>query len=166
MGDTASALAAPDRVRVGCDVLAVDDVSGAVVDHGARYLDRVFTSQEQAQCLSRGAAAHEALAARFAAKEAVMKLLGRPDEVDLLEIEIVSGPSGAPGVRLRGRAAQVAGGLGLDADSVAVSLSHDRGVAFAVAVAPRPHHPDLLDRALPGGRVSDEERPDDHAIPD
>ena len=66
------------------------------------------------------------LAARFAAKEAVVKALGRP--VPLRQIEVVAGTP--PTLRLHGRAAEVAGDT-----PIAISLTHSREAAAAVAVA-------------------------------
>lgn len=115
--------------RTGCDVQLVDDVAVAVRDFGQRYLDRVYTSAEQDSLRTGGPAS---LAARFAAKEAVLKLIGRPDGVDLRCIEIATA-GGRPAVRLYGRAAELAATERLD--RIDVSLSHTGDVAFAVAVA-------------------------------
>jgi holo-[acyl-carrier protein] synthase len=74
--------------------------------------------------------------ARFAAKEAVSKLLGvgiqHRDGVDWREIEIVSASSGDPSLRLHGKAAKRAADLGLN--EIALSFSHTREHAIAVVV--------------------------------
>lgn len=121
--------------RTGCDLQPVDDVSDAIRDFGARYLDRVYTPGEQASYATGGAAS---LAARFAAKEAVLKLIGSADGVDLRSIEI-STERGRPEVRLSGRAAELAEEAGIDAAGIDVSLSHTSRLALAVAVGL--HHP-------------------------
>ena len=131
--------------RVGCDVQGIAAVAGAVRQFGDRYLDRVFTRTEQDACRRGDAAAPlsarsvspeslsaESLAARFAAKEAVLKLLGTADGVDLREVE-VTGAGTRPGVRLHGEAARLAERAGLG--PIDLSLSHDGPSAFAVAVA-------------------------------
>lgn len=119
-----------DTVRpvVGCDAQAVAEVADAVNAFGKRYLDRVYTDVEQQQC-----SGAEPLARRFAAKEAVIKVIGSGDGVDPRSIEIVRTDSGRPAVRLSGRAAELAreGGVG-DLD---ISLSSSGGIAFAVATA-------------------------------
>jgi holo-[acyl-carrier protein] synthase len=107
----------------------VEDVADAVRDFGARYLDRVYTPAEQESYASGGAAS---LAARFAAKEAVLKLLHHPDGVDPRSVEIRN-PDGHPEVHLSGRAAELARAEGVD--RIEVSLSHTGGLALAVAVA-------------------------------
>lgn len=123
-------------VRVGVDVTSIADVDAAVAAFGQRYVTRLFTDHEIDSC---GAAApHDgttaSLAARFAAKEAVLKVLepsgSRPRWRD---IEIVRRPSGACRIRLHGRAASLACVRGVDAMSV--SLSHEAGLAVAVVAA-------------------------------
>jgi holo-[acyl-carrier protein] synthase len=123
-------------VRVGVDVTSIADVDAAVAAFGQRYVTRLFTVHEIDSC---GAAApHDgttaSLAARFAAKEAVLKVLepsgSRPRWRD---IEIVRRPSGACRVRLHGRAASLAGVRGIG--SMSVSLSHEAGLAAAVVAA-------------------------------
>ena len=73
------------RARTGCDLQRIDDVTDAIRDFGDRYLDRVYTPVEQEAGRLGGAAS---LAARFAAKEAVLKLIGTADGVDPREVEI------------------------------------------------------------------------------
>ena len=127
------------RPRTGCDLQRVDVVSDAIRDFGARYLDRVYTPAEQASCATGGPAS---LAARFAAKEAVLKLIGTADGVDLRSVEIrtPAAGSGRPEVHLTGRAAELAAAAGLDAAAIDVSLSHTGDLALAVAVGLQ-HHP-------------------------
>jgi holo-[acyl-carrier protein] synthase len=126
------------RPRTGCDLQRVDDVNDAIRDFGARYLDRVYTPAEQASYETGGAAS---LAARFAAKEAVLKLIGTADGVDLRSVEIrtSAGGSGRPEVHLSGLAAELADRAGIDADEIDLSLSHTGDLALAVAVGL--HHP-------------------------
>ena len=117
--------------RTGCDLQPVGDVRDAVRDFGARYLDRVYTPAEQASYAAGGPAS---LAARFAAKEAVLKLIGTADGVDLRSVEIRTSAGGRPEVHLTGRAAELAAAAGVDAESIDVSLSHTDDLALAVAV--------------------------------
>jgi holo-[acyl-carrier protein] synthase len=116
--------------RTGCDLQPVDAVSDAIRDFGARYLDRVYTPAEQASYAAGGAAS---LAARFAAKEAVLKLIGTADGVDLRSVEIRT-QAGRPEVHLSGRAAELAEEAGVDAAGIDVSLSHTGDLAMAVAI--------------------------------
>lgn len=119
------------RPRTGCDLQRIDDVDDAIRDFGARYLDRVYTPGEQASLATGGAAS---IAARFAAKEAVLKLIGTADGVDLRSVEITTpdGTGGRPAVRLTGRAEELAARAGI-AD-IDISLSHTGDLAMAVAV--------------------------------
>lgn len=106
-------------------------MSDAIRDFGARYLDRVYTPVEQASYAAGGPAS---LAARFAAKEAVLKLIGTPDGVDLRSVEIRTATGGRPEVHLTGRAAELAEESGMDIAGIDVSLSHTDDLAMAVAV--------------------------------
>lgn len=117
------------RARTGCDLQRIGDVTDAVRDFGARYLDRVYTPLEQEAGRTGGPAS---LAARFAAKEAVLKLIGTADGVDLRSVEVTS-QHGRPEVRLTGRAAVLAAEAGLG--PIDLSLSHTGDLALAVAVA-------------------------------
>ncbi|KTR39074.1 MULTISPECIES: holo-ACP synthase [Curtobacterium] len=118
-------------IRTGTDLAAVEDVVAGITAHGERYLSRVFTERERADCGDDP----ERLAARFAGKEAVVKLLRpAPDDAVLpTEVAVVLDTAGAPVVELSGRAAELAAALGCG--PVAVSLSHERGLAVATAVA-------------------------------
>lgn len=109
---------------VGIDLLEIDRLERALERH-PRLAERVFTEAERAYAAARARPGRH-LAARFAAKEAVVKALGIGG-FGLREIEVVSGEP--PSVRLSGRAAQVAGGRQID-----VSLTHSRNDAAAVAV--------------------------------
>jgi len=118
-------------IRTGTDLAAVEDVIAGITAHGDRYLSRVFTARERADAGDDP----ERLAARFAGKEAVLKLL-RPattDAVPLTDVAIVHDAAGAPVVELSGRAAELASRIGCDI--IAISLSHERGLALATAVA-------------------------------
>jgi holo-[acyl-carrier protein] synthase len=127
------------RLQVGMDLVVVADVQEAVHDHADRYLTRIFSSRELGDCLDAPPAiAAERLAARFAAKEAAMKVLRAVSEngdepLAWNTIEVVRSISGAPKLAFSGRAAEVARAAGV-AD-VSVSLTHEREYAAAVVVA-------------------------------
>jgi len=96
-------------------------------------VDRLFTPAEQAYGRRQRDPA-ERLAARFAAKEAVMKALGVGlGAFAFCDVEVVKAPSGAPSVALTGRAAELAVALGVT--GWRVSLTHTALVAEAVAIA-------------------------------
>ena len=125
-------------VGVGVDLVEVERVAGAVARQPT-MLARLFTEDERA-VIERGRSAEasaRSLAGRFAAKEAVMKSLGVGlGEVDFGDIEVVGGRGAAPQVALHGRAAERARQLGVV--EVVLSMSHDAGMAIALAVAAGP----------------------------
>ncbi|ROS46262.1 holo-ACP synthase [Curtobacterium sp. PhB78] len=118
-------------IRTGTDLAAVEDVAAGISAHGERYLDRLFTVRERTDAGDDP----ERLAARFAGKEAVVKLLRpAPDQaIPLRDVAIVLDDRGAPTVELTGAAAALADSVGCG--PIAVSLAHERGLAVATAVA-------------------------------
>lgn len=120
--------------RVGVDLTSVTEVADALAAFGDRYAHRLFTDHELASSGGRDGLSAQSLAARFAAKEAALKVLepsgSRPRWRD---IEVRRRPSGACRLHLRGGAARLAaaGGVG----PMAVSLSHEGAMAVAVVVA-------------------------------
>ena len=116
-------------LTTGVDIVEVERVKRVVERWGQRFLDRVFTEGEQTYCAGRA----PNLAARFAAKEATMKALGTGVRgVSWKEIEVVRQKSGAPSIRLYGRAKARCQSLGLS--QLALSLSHSRDYAVASVV--------------------------------
>jgi holo-[acyl-carrier protein] synthase len=119
-------------VGLGIDLCDVEKLRTAMT-RTPRFRDRVFTAGEQAYC-ERRRDPGERYAARFAAKEAVLKALGVGlGACALREIEVVTQSSGAPRLVLHGAAAQLAAERGVTA--WLVSLTHTGGMAAATAVA-------------------------------
>lgn len=117
-------------LRTGVDLIEISRIEEVIARHGARYLERIYTPAERAQ-LGRNA---ESLAGRFAAKEAVAKALGSGiGNVSWQDIEILGDEENAPGLTLRGAAAQKAKELGLETWSVSISHSMSHAVAVVVA---------------------------------
>ncbi len=116
-------------IRVGIDIVSIERVQRAVHRWGDRFLNRVFTPREQDECGTRA----ESLAARFAAKEAVLKALGTGLDAGISwqDVEIV-GRGTAPQVVLARAAQERARALGITA--WALSLSHEHGMAIAMVV--------------------------------
>ncbi len=98
-------------IRVGIDLTSVTGVQESIGTHGDRYLERVYTDAELAECRTGAGMDAERLAARFAVKEAAMKVL-RPSEHDAVpwtEIEVRhADASDAVEVGFSGRAAELA----------------------------------------------------------
>lgn len=116
-------------VAIGADLVDIDRIR-QVIERQPRFVERVFTADERAYCLRRTDPA-ERFAARFAAKEAVLKALGTGlGGADFDDIEVVRLDSGQPTLRIRGRARERAEELGID--SWLITLSHADHVAQAV----------------------------------
>lgn len=118
-------------IRSGVDIIEVERIDRAILRHGSRFFERFYTSQELID--SRGHT--PALAARFAAKEAVAKALGTGiGDIGWKEIEIINGPRREPVLRLHGDAAGRARALGLEAWAISMSHTHEHAVAVAMAL--------------------------------
>jgi holo-[acyl-carrier protein] synthase len=124
------------EVRIGTDLVDVREVAAALERFGERYVTRIFTADEASYCQRDPAVAAARFAARFAAKEATVKVLRpRGEWPDWRSIEVRRAPEGWCSLALYGRAADLAVEAGLD--GFAVSLSHEAGYATAVVVAQR-----------------------------
>lgn len=121
-------------IRVGTDVVAVHQVAESVTRFGSRYLERVYTEHELNSCVGSPEVRAASLAARFAAKEATIKVL-RPigHQPDWRSVEVRRHSEGWCTMALLGHAAALADEAGI-AD-LAVSLTHEGDVAAAVVVA-------------------------------
>jgi holo-[acyl-carrier protein] synthase len=118
---------------IGLDLVEVARVRASVRRSGERFAKRVFTPDEIAYCAGR-ARKFEHLAARFAAKEAMLKALGTgiTGWASMQEVEVVHDAVGRPELRLRGGVLRHARALGVTAAHL--SISHTEGVAAAVVV--------------------------------
>lgn len=117
-------------LRTGIDLIEVERIARSIEQHGERFLRRVYTPAELAECAGRVTS----LAARFAAKEAVSKALGTGiGVITWTEIEVRRGPSGEPQLTLHGAAQALAERLSLTEWSL--SLSHTGTLASAFVVA-------------------------------
>ena len=120
------------RHEIGIDLIDIDRIATVLGRHPERFARRVLTDHERRYC--RGKVSR--IAGRWAAKEAVSKVLGLGVRgVGWREIEVLPNYAGQPQVHLHRRAAHRAETLGLS--EVTVSISHERHIAVAVAVAHR-----------------------------
>jgi holo-[acyl-carrier protein] synthase len=118
--------------ELGLDVIRVERIREALERFGDRFVRRVLTPAEARYVRGRP----ETFAGRWAAKEAVSKVLGLGVRgIGWRDIEIERLPTGQPSVRLHGRAATRADQLGVE--RVAVSITHEREYALAVAFGVR-----------------------------
>lgn len=117
------------RVRTGIDIVAVSDVV-ATTAHDASMLDECWSEDERRTSEGRS----DRLAGQWAAKEAVMKVLQTGiGDLSPADIEIINRDGMAPQVVLHGPALEVAERLG--AFEISLSITHERGIAAAMAVA-------------------------------
>ena len=121
-------------VAHGVDLVDCKRLAEAIGRHGERFLNRIYTENELAYCRGRKREL-EHLAGRFAAKEAVLKVLGTgwKDGIAWTDIEVVNTPSGRPVVKLTGQCRLIADQQGLS--SILVSISHIDTHAIASAIA-------------------------------
>jgi holo-[acyl-carrier protein] synthase len=117
-------------LRTGVDIIEVSRIDAAILRYGDRFFGRFFTHRELIDSEGRT----PALAARFAAKEAVAKALGCGiGEVGWKDIEIVRDSSRRPEVALHGPAKVLAEAMGLSEWSISLSHTHEHAMALVVA---------------------------------
>lgn len=118
-------------VGVGCDIIEIERIARAIKSES--FIRRVFTAEEAAYCQRRGQQAAASFAARFAAKEAVLKALGTGlREGSLQEIAVDNDGLGKPLVQLSGHFAMLAKQLRVK--NIQISLSHSRELATAYVI--------------------------------
>lgn len=118
----------------GIDLVDCPRIAEMAERHGERFIDRVFTKAEQAYAKSTKNEI-EKLAGRFAAKEAILKLMGTGwrGKIAWTDIEVVNNAMGQPEVALGGEVEKIAERLGIS--HVSVSITHTANFAIASAVA-------------------------------
>jgi holo-[acyl-carrier protein] synthase len=121
-------LVPPGTTELGIDIIKVDRIRAALERFGPRFSRRVLTEAERRYVRDRP----ETMAGRWAAKEAVSKVLGLGVRgIGWRDIEIERLPTGQPAVRLHGRAAARAEQLGMG--RIALSITHESDYAVAIA---------------------------------
>jgi holo-[acyl-carrier protein] synthase len=120
----------------GIDIVETARIRRSVDEHGDRFLDRVYTLAEQQYCAENKKRYFEHLAGRFAAKEAVLKVLGTGwrGGIAWTDIEIVNETSGQPKVKLSGECLRIAAELGIAAWHVSISHIETHATASAIGV--------------------------------
>jgi len=121
-------------VAHGIDLVDCPRIEEMVKRHGERFIQRIFTPAEQAYA-DANKNSIEKLAGRFAAKEAVLKLMGTGwrGKIAWTDIEVINNPAGQPEVTLDGEVKRLAGKLGIK--HISVSITHTANFAIASAVA-------------------------------
>lgn len=123
----------------GIDLVETARIAEMVERHGDHFLDRCFTAAERQYAESSVKRRDEHLAARFAAKEAVLKALGTGwrNGIAWTDVEVVRQPSGQPTVRLNGEAARIAAEMGIARWMLSLSHTDTHAMASAIAMTHR-----------------------------
>lgn len=122
----------------GIDIVETARIRNMVEEHGQRFLDRCFTPAEQAYCAKSNKRYFEHLAGRFAAKEAVLKVLGTGwrGGIAWTDIEVLKEPSGQPRIALSGECAEIAKELGIARWHISISHIETHATASAIGMEP------------------------------
>lgn len=122
----------------GIDLVDCPRIEQMVQRHGDRFVNRVFTAAERAYA-SANKNEMEKLAGRFAAKEAILKLMGTGwrGKIAWTDIEVINNAVGQPQVSLSGEVKKIADGLGIRQVSVSITHTANFAIASAVALAAR-----------------------------
>lgn len=116
---------------LGIDLVDIKRIEEIINKRGLAFLKKVFTPQEIEYCESK-AARYQHYAARFAAKEAVVKMLAEVEGVGWKEIEVLKGDDGKPELSLSGQARIVADKLGIK--RIHMSISHEKELAVVQVI--------------------------------
>ncbi len=122
------------KIFHGIDLVDFGRIEEMIKRHGSHFLDRIFTPTEQQQA-NEVKNKIEKLAGRFAAKEAILKLLGTGwrGKIAWTDIEVVNNPLGEPQVKLTGEVRKIASQQG--ASEISLSITHTANFVIASAVA-------------------------------
>ena len=120
-------------ISIGIDIVEVERIRDAIA-RTPRFAERVFTPAEREYCESKGVAAAQSYAGRFAAKEAFLKALktGWRGKIAWHDVEVESDADGAPSLNITGEARRLLGGLG--AATIHISIAHTRQHATAEVI--------------------------------
>jgi holo-[acyl-carrier protein] synthase len=120
-------------ISIGIDIIEVRRVR-EVMTRTPRFVERVFTPMERAYCDGRGAVAAEHYAARFAAKEAVLKALqtGWTGGIAWQDIEVAQRATGAPFLQFHGRVRQLYEQSGATANHLSISHTTEHAIAEVI----------------------------------
>jgi holo-[acyl-carrier protein] synthase len=124
-------------LSTGVDLAEVERIQAALENPktGRRFRTRVFTANEIAYCERKQRGKYQSYAGRFAAKEAVMKALGRGwgAKVRWLDIEVARARSGKPDIILHDKTAKLAEELGIRRWALSITHTKEHGLGFVIA---------------------------------
>jgi holo-[acyl-carrier protein] synthase len=126
----------PVVVGLGTDIVEIARIAKMIERHAETFINRIYTPEEIKYCQKRKHC-YEAFAGRWAAKEAIMKVLGTGfvKGIGWLDIEILNEKSGQPFVNIRGGAGEYAEKIGID--EILITISHCKAYATATAIGIR-----------------------------
>ncbi|MCX7841940.1 MAG: holo-ACP synthase [Clostridia bacterium] len=121
-------------IACGVDIIEVSRIKKSLDNNGDAFREKVFTQKEIDYCESKRIARYHSYAARFAAKEAVVKALGTgiSKGVYWKDIEVLNGENGCPYIVLHGKAQKIFEAAGGKNISLSLSHSNQHAIAFAV----------------------------------
>ena len=119
-------------IGIGVDLTPIGRMAEAMARHGGRLEQRLFTDGERAYCRARAHPAQH-FAARFAAKEAILKALGVPPGLSWHELEVIADADARPRIVLSGVASKASREAGVRALHLSLSHDDDQAIAFVVA---------------------------------
>lgn len=120
----------------GIDLVETARMDQLIDRHGDHFLSRVFTEAERAYCDGSAKRRSEHYAARFAAKEAVLKAIGTGwrSGIAWTDVEVMRAPSGEPSIKCCGKVAEIAESKGVTGWSISISHTDAHAVASVIAV--------------------------------
>jgi holo-[acyl-carrier-protein] synthase len=116
---------------VGIDIVKIERMKGVVEKWGQRFLNKVFTKEEISYCYDKKDP-YLSLAARFAAKEALVKAIGSADPVSLTDIEVVNIATGKPFIKINGKLKDFFKEKAIKRAHLSLSHEHEYGVACVI----------------------------------
>lgn len=116
---------------IGIDLVKIERMKEVVEKWGQRFLDRVFTKEEISYCYDKKDP-YLSLAARFAAKEALVKAIGSAGPVSLTDIEVVNIDTGKPFIKINGKLKDFFKEKSIKRAHLSLSHEHEYGVACVI----------------------------------
>jgi holo-[acyl-carrier protein] synthase len=120
-------------LSIGIDLIEVYRIRDTIA-RTPRFAERVFTNAEREYCGSRGVAAAQSYAARFAAKEAFLKALktGWRGKITWHDIEIINDEDGVPSMHVKGEARRILDEMGEPRIHLSISHTTEHAIAYVV----------------------------------
>ncbi|HOO90285.1 MAG TPA: holo-ACP synthase [Syntrophales bacterium] len=125
---------------IGTDLVEISRIEGIIDKRGKRFVERVYSKGEIRYCNERAFPAQH-FAARFAAKEAFFKCMGRGifDGVGLRDVEVINGPDGKPELKFYGKARTMVDKAGITGNHISISHTDKYAMAFVVLECDKTH---------------------------